>query len=170
MLVVATFRDTEADVPETLSETLADLRRSEDVVRLRLGGLSGDDVTEFVTARRRSRLGAGLAELSRAISDLTDGNAFLVSELWRALVETGAVEVVGGAITLMRPLAELGTPESVREVVSQRLSRLAPATTDLLELAATVGRGVRARRRPPAAGLADARAAGRARRGRRAAG
>ena len=38
-----------------------------------------------------------------------------------------------------RPLAELGTPESVREVVSQRLSRLAPATTDLLELTATAG-------------------------------
>ena len=31
------------------------------------------------------------------------------------------------------------TPESVREVVSQRLSRLAPRTTDLLELAATAG-------------------------------
>ena len=64
---------------------------------------------------------------------------FLVCELWRALVETGAVEVVDGAIRLTRPLAELGTPESVREVVSQRLSRLAPATTDLLELAATAG-------------------------------
>jgi len=33
----------------------------------------------------------------------------------------------------------LGTPESVREVVSQRLSRLAPRTSDLLELAATAG-------------------------------
>ena len=48
VLLLATFRDTEADMPETLSETLADLRRSEDVVRLRLGGLSGDDVMEFV--------------------------------------------------------------------------------------------------------------------------
>ena len=35
--------------------------------------------------------------------------------------------------------AEIGSPESVREVVSQRLSRLAPATTELLELAATAG-------------------------------
>ena len=38
MLLLATFRDTEADVPEPLSETLADLRRSDDVVRMRLGG------------------------------------------------------------------------------------------------------------------------------------
>ena len=60
-------------------------------------------------------------------------------ELWRAFVETGAVEVAGGVIRLTRPPAEIGSPESVREVVSQRLSRLSPATTDLLELAATAG-------------------------------
>jgi predicted ATPase len=45
MMLLATFRDTEADMPEALSETLADLRRSDDVVRLRLGGLSGEEVT-----------------------------------------------------------------------------------------------------------------------------
>ena len=33
MLLVATFRDTEADVPAELSEALIDLRRSEGVVR-----------------------------------------------------------------------------------------------------------------------------------------
>src|SRR3954451_18199623 len=35
LLVLGTFRDTEADLAVALSETLADLRRSEDVVRLR---------------------------------------------------------------------------------------------------------------------------------------
>jgi DNA-binding CsgD family transcriptional regulator/tetratricopeptide (TPR) repeat protein len=40
---------------------------------------------------------------------------------------------------LTRPVTELGTPESVREVVTQRLSRLAPRTTDVLELTATAG-------------------------------
>jgi DNA-binding CsgD family transcriptional regulator len=139
VLLVATFRDTEADVPETLSETLADLRRSDDVVRLRLAGLSAEEVTEFVRRAAGGDPGAGLPELAGAISDLTEGNAFLVCEFWRALVETEGVEVVDGTIRLTRPLAELGTPESVREVVSQRLSRLAPGTSDLLELAATAG-------------------------------
>ena len=156
VLLLATFRDTEADMPETLSETLADLRRSEDVVRLRLGGLSGDDVMEFVRRAAGADSSEGLSDLSRAISDLTEGNAFLVNELWRALIETGAVEVVDGAITLTRPIAELGTPESVREVVSQRLSRLAPETTDLLELAATVGAEFELDIVLRAAGLADA--------------
>src|SRR3954453_4116329 len=47
LLVLATFRDVEADVPEQLAEALADLRRSEAVVRMHVGALSGEDVTEF---------------------------------------------------------------------------------------------------------------------------
>jgi len=50
-----------------------------------------------------------------------------------------AVEVIDGTIRLVRPLSELGTPASVREVVSHRLSRLEPVTGSLLELPATVG-------------------------------
>jgi DNA-binding CsgD family transcriptional regulator/tetratricopeptide (TPR) repeat protein len=137
-LMLATFRDTEADMPETLSETLADLRRY-DIVRMRLAGLSGDEVAEFVRRAGGGDPGSEPPELARAIRDLTEGNAFLVCELWRALIETGAVELAGGAIRVTRSPAELGTPESVREVVSQRLSRLGPRTTDLLELAATAG-------------------------------
>jgi DNA-binding CsgD family transcriptional regulator len=140
VLLLATFRDTEADVPEELSEALADLRRAEDVVRLSLGGLSIDDVAEFVRrAAGGADLDADLPELARAISDLTEGNAFLLCELWRTLVETGALAVVSGTVRLTRPLAGLGSPESVREVVNQRLSRLAATTNDLLELAAVAG-------------------------------
>ncbi len=128
VLVLATFRDTEADVPEALSETLADLRRSDDVVRLRLAGLSGDEVAEFVRSAAGGDLGPELRELAQGIHDLTKGNPFLVCELWRAFGETGVVEPAG-----------MGSPESVREVVSHRLSRLAPVTSDLLELAATAG-------------------------------
>jgi DNA-binding CsgD family transcriptional regulator/tetratricopeptide (TPR) repeat protein len=138
-LLFATFRDTEADVPETLSQTLADLRRSDDVVRLRLGGLSDDEVLEFVSLAANGRTGAELPPVARTIRELTGGNAFLVCELWRAFVETGVIEVVGGTVRVTRPLTGLGTPESVREVVSERLARLAPTTTELLELAATAG-------------------------------
>src|SRR4051812_49208300 len=85
LLVLATFRDAEADVPPALAEALADLRRSDAVVRTRLAGLSGDEVGEFV---RRAAGGAGPPELAQAIGDLTAGNPFLLCELWRALVET----------------------------------------------------------------------------------
>ncbi len=140
LLVIATFRDTEADVPATLSEALADLRRSDEVVRLRLRGLSGDEVTDFVRRAAGGDPGDGPPELAKAITDLTGGNAFLVCELWRALVEARGIGVVNGTIQLTRPPAELRTPESVREVVSHRLSYLAPGTINLLDLAATIGR------------------------------
>jgi ATP/maltotriose-dependent transcriptional regulator MalT len=139
VMVFATFRDTEADVPESLSTTLADLRRADDVVRLSIGGLSDQEVSEFVRRTSEGRLGAALEDLARAISELTGGNPFLVCELWRSLIETGAIELVEDEVRLARPLSELGTPESVREVVSERLARLQPATTSLLELAATAG-------------------------------
>ncbi len=138
LLLLATFRDTEADVPAGLAETLADLRRAEGVVRMRLSGLSGTEVSDLVS-RSAGSDPAELGELAGTIHDLTGGNAFLVCELWRALVETGIVEVSGGEVRVTRPLSELGTPESVHEVVGQRLSRLAPKTTDLLELAAVAG-------------------------------
>ena len=105
MLLLATFRDTEADVPAELAETLADLRRSEGVVRLRLGGLTADEVgrvrARAPPARPRRR---AAASWPRAIERLTEGNAFLVSELWRALVETGALDDRATAVRL-RPAA-----------------------------------------------------------------
>jgi DNA-binding CsgD family transcriptional regulator len=139
LLVLATFRDAEADVPETLAEALADLRRIDAVVRLRVGGFSADEVTEFIRHAAGGEVGAGPPELARAIGDLTEGNAFLVCELWRALVETDVVEIADGTVRLTRATADIGTPESVREVVSQRLARLALGTVELLELAATAG-------------------------------
>src|SRR4051794_16816458 len=139
LLVVATFRDTEGETAEPLAETLADLHRTGDVVRLRLAGLSDEEVAEFVRRAAGAGLGGELDQLAQAITEITEGNPFLVSELWRALVETGAVEIADGAIRMTRPPGDLATPESVREVVSQRLSRLDPKTIQLLELAAAAG-------------------------------
>jgi DNA-binding CsgD family transcriptional regulator/tetratricopeptide (TPR) repeat protein len=139
VLVLATFRDTEADVPSALAEVLADLRRSDEVVRLHLSGLSEDDVGEFVRRAGGGEIDPAEPGLSRALRDLTEGNAFLLCELWRALVETDAFAIEQGTLRLTRPLREIATPQSVREVVSQRLTRLDSASRDLLELAAVAG-------------------------------
>jgi DNA-binding SARP family transcriptional activator/DNA-binding CsgD family transcriptional regulator len=138
ILVLATFRDTEADVPAELADALSELRRYDDVVRLRLGGLSEREIAEFL----RSASGATAAvapELARTIRDLTGGNPFLLCELWRTLAETEAFEIVEGTVRLARPLEEIATPESIREVVRDRVSRLPPATRDLLDLASVAG-------------------------------
>ena len=136
MLLVATFRDDDADVPAELASALVDVYRTEGVVRIRLGGLSQADVAEFV------RLTAGAepaSDLTAAILGLTGGNAFLVTELWRELLDANVVDVGPGGVRLTRPAAELGTPTTVREVVNHRLTRLSAEANEVLALAAVAG-------------------------------
>ena len=135
LLVVATFRDTEADVPQELGDALVDLRRSEQVARLRLGGLSAADVEEFIRQAGGAALD-GLPALAESLFELTGGNAFLLTEVWRTLGETGAADP--GA-DVAGSLAGLNTPEGVRDVVSQRLARLRSETQAVLELASVAG-------------------------------
>ena len=136
MLLIATFRDSEAELQAELAQALVDVYRTEGVVRLRLGGLSRVEIAEFV------RLSAGVEatpELAGAITDLTGGNAFLVTELWRELVGSGAVETGPHGARLTRGAEALGVPTTVREMVDQRLARLSPGTIEVLELAAVMG-------------------------------
>jgi predicted ATPase len=138
-LVLATFRDTEAEVPEALSAALVDLRRSDGVIRLRLAGLSAEEISEFVTRAAGDSAAPDLPRVARLLSELTGGNAFLLTELWRTLLESDSLPDYGGDPGLAGTLGELGSPEGVRELVSQRLARVSTATTGLLELAAVVG-------------------------------
>jgi DNA-binding CsgD family transcriptional regulator len=136
LLLVATFRDFEADMSPVLTETLADLARSEGIVRIRLQGLRDDEVAEFVQLATGSRAGRDVVE---AIGALTAGNAFLLTELWRGLVDEGSVEIGPTAVRLGRDVTQIGTPETVREVVSHRIAGLDAATGDVLALGAVIG-------------------------------
>jgi DNA-binding CsgD family transcriptional regulator len=136
MLLVATYRDAEAQQPAELADTLVDVGRTEGVTRIHLGELSEVEIEEFV------RLAAGVEpapELTRAVCELTGGNAFLVTELWRTLAESGAIGVASRVARLARPAGELGVPMTVREVVEQRLSRLSEEANEVLALAGIAG-------------------------------
>ena len=132
------------------SEALADLRRSEAWSACGSPGSPARRSTEFVRARRRRRARAEPRELARALRELTGGNAFLVTELWRTLVETGRRRARRAGRPAHATLADLGTPESVREVVEPAPrapgARRPPTCSSSRPIA---GAGVRARRRPP---------------------
>jgi DNA-binding SARP family transcriptional activator/DNA-binding CsgD family transcriptional regulator len=140
LLVVGTFRDTPEDLGPEFADALADLSRAGGVARFALSRLSSDDVAEFIQRAGRADADGDLSALVDAVDELTAGNPFLLCELWRSLNESGTVEISGGNVTITRPIDELGTPESVRDVVQARLSRLAPSTIAMLQVAAVVGR------------------------------
>jgi DNA-binding SARP family transcriptional activator len=138
VLLLATYRDRSEDIRPELSEALAALARIDGVSRLIVTGLTGEEVVDFI----RASIGEAAADVdavASAVHSLTDGVPFLLGELWRELVETDGVDISGDIVRLARPLEEFSTPQSVRDVVHHRLSRLSPPTAELLELAAVAG-------------------------------
>ena len=153
LLVVAAYRDPGEEISPTLRDALADLLRLDAVSRLALRGLSAEEIGAFVQASADAEASP---ELTSAISELTDGTPLLVCELWRDLRESAGVEVADGGVRLTRPVAEVRGPERIREVVQQRLSRLPPETSRMIELAAVTGPRFELRLVAAAAGLDQA--------------
>jgi class 3 adenylate cyclase len=136
-LIMATYRDTEVSRTHPLGALLADLRREDDVHRLRLRGLPPADVEAMLGLAGGGETATALA---RKISDATDGNPFFVAEVFRHLVEQHHVHRDGNGWTVVETVGSIAVPEGVREVIGRRLSRLSGPTNELLGVASVVGR------------------------------
>lgn len=150
MLVLAIYRDRGEEIGAALSDTLAELARLDGVTRLSLGRLSDEEVGAFIKAATDAE---APGELASAIGQLTGGTPLLLCELWRDLRESGGFQVSDAGVELLRPISELRSPERLREVVRQRLSRVAVETVAALELAAVTGPRFELRVLAQAAGL-----------------
>jgi len=156
LLLIATFRDTGDVASSPFTSTLADLRRVESVDRVSLRGLDADGVASFVEGAAGHELDEGLAQLATEISTRTLGNAFYVGELWHHVVATGVVVQRGNRWLACGSLADSGVPDSIIEVVTERLARLEFATRKLVELVAVAGPRVDLRVLRAAADMTDA--------------
>jgi class 3 adenylate cyclase/tetratricopeptide (TPR) repeat protein len=139
LLVLATYRDTEVGRTHPLSELLANLRQVENVERVSLRGLDQPAVLAFVEQAAGHELGEEKDELARIIQRETEGNAFFLREVVRHLIETGGLVRHEGRWVISRPIAEMGVPDGVRDVVGRRLSRLSATTNQALSVAAVAG-------------------------------
>ena len=134
ILIVAAYRDVELDSEHPLSGALGQLRHETDYERLLLKGLERHEVGELLTTIAEQDVPEALID---AISRETEGNPFFIRETVLHLVDTGALYREDGRWTrAVRSIEELGIPDSVRQVVSQRLSRLSEAANRLLAAAA----------------------------------
>jgi class 3 adenylate cyclase len=140
-LVLATYRDSDLARDHPLTALLADLHREQGVDRMKLAGLGAEDVLALMEALAGHALDADGRALAEEIRRETDGNPFFAVELLRHLTESGAiVHEDGGRWRVVGEVADLGLPQSVREVIGRRVDRLGPDARTALSAAAVIGR------------------------------
>lgn len=107
------------------------------LTRLQLGALADADVREIMRAVAGGRLPTALEE---KILEKAEGNPFFAEEITRALVDEGYLLRGDGHIRLTRPVAEIGIPDTVHELIGARLDRLGPHAKRVAQVAAVLGR------------------------------
>ena len=141
LLILGTYRDSDIHRGHPLSAALAELRREQGVERIALSGLSEEEIVTVMAAAAGHELDAAGLLLAEEVLRETDGNPFFVGEILRDLRESGAiVQGADGRWTVAGGAVALSLPQSVREVVGQRVQRLGESVTGTLEVAAVLGR------------------------------
>jgi tetratricopeptide (TPR) repeat protein len=141
VVLVGTYRDSDLSRDHPLTALLADLHREQGVERIKLTGLQAEDVVALMEALAGQEMDEDGRALAREITRETAGNPFFAGELLRHLTESGAtVQQDGGRWRLVGDVADLGLPQSVREVVGRRVERLGPDARTALSAAAVIGR------------------------------
>ncbi len=141
LMIAGTYRDVELTETHALSEALAALRRETGVERIALRGLHDVDTVALLESAAGDELDDAGVGLAHALYRETDGNPFFTLEVLRHLFESGVlVQATNGRWSAATDLAEVGLPESVREVIGQRVRRLGEPTHAVLSQAAVVGR------------------------------
>ena len=123
VMVVGAYRDDEVSGSSPLAQTLGSLVREPHFQQVQLGGLSRDEVGEFVEAS------AGVAVADAAIDSLhrrTEGNPLFVGEVVNSISPDEMVRDQAWITNI---------PEAVREAILRRLSRLSEPCKQLLRTA-----------------------------------
>ncbi|MFL5835996.1 MAG: ATP-binding protein [Solirubrobacteraceae bacterium] len=134
--LVGTYRSTELHRDHPLAALLADARREHLAERVSLRGLEAEATAELVAASTGSQTPE---RVTRAVHAETAGNPFFVVEIARHLAESGLEFGEKGRWTGAFSLADVGLPESVREVLGRRLDRIGDPAHAVLREAALLG-------------------------------
>jgi tetratricopeptide (TPR) repeat protein len=141
VMVLGTYRDSDLSREHPLTALLADLHREQGVERIKLTGLDSEEVLVLMEAAAGHELDGDGRALAAEITRETAGNPFFAGEVLRHLTESGAiVHEEDGRWRVVGEVAELGLPQSVREVVGRRVERLGPEARTALSAAAVIGR------------------------------
>ena len=141
VMIVGTYRDSDLAAGSALADTLASLRREADIERIDIVGLEDVEIVELMEQVAGHAMDMHGVDLAHAVRAETDGNPFFTTELLRHLGETGLVrQDETGRWVASDDLYVRGLPQSVREVVGQRVDRLGDECRRVLSQAAVIGR------------------------------
>jgi DNA-binding CsgD family transcriptional regulator len=133
LLVVGTYRAEDLHGDHALREVVADLGRERLAEHLSLAALSLQEATAMVTALNG---GPAAPAVVGALYQGTEGSPFFLEEMVRQL-RSDERDLSDSAAVATR----WQVPETVRQVVHQRLARLGREAHDLLQLGAILGDG-----------------------------
>ncbi|ABW16128.1 transcriptional regulator, putative ATPase, winged helix family [Parafrankia sp. EAN1pec] len=130
-VIIGAIRDRLPAAGSELARMLAAASRQPRHRRIRLGPLNPAEAAELVRRDTGQIPSPGVA---RSIHARTAGNPFLIRELARHLADSGDLTDAAAA--------QAGVPSTVRDVVRDRMAGLDNDATDLLQIAALIGRDV----------------------------
>src|SRR5271156_533153 len=129
ILILATYRDTEARLSAEHADLLSSIGREGRTIHL--GGLTEKEVAAFV------RSNATLASDDRLVfrlCDVTEGNPFFLDETLRLL------RADHGSGAQDRIASGLAIPDSVREAIRKKVAPLSSDARTVIEIASVIGR------------------------------
>jgi tetratricopeptide (TPR) repeat protein len=127
LLFIATYRETRPDEPFSPGEILRELWREPSATQIALQGLTDDHVAKLIEATNGPETPGWV---TTAVAAKAGGNPLFVIELAKHLIDANVRGDVAG----------LKLPDTIRDLIDQRLLRLSESTRKLLALAAVVGR------------------------------
>jgi DNA-binding SARP family transcriptional activator len=139
VLLLGTYRATELDPGESLSQLLADLHRDQSVRLLSMGGLNERAIAALLEAAVGSPLDEHGSQLVRVLEGQTAGNPFFVRELLAHLAESDRIVDGSDRSRPSAAAARLEVPESLRHVIGERVARLSAPASRVLLVAAAAG-------------------------------
>lgn len=137
VMVLSAYRDVELNRSHPLAGILVDWNREHLITRLVLHRFNRADTTSMlITLFGDDTVSADFADL---VFRETEGNPFFVEEVVKALIEQGEIYRSGDRWS-RREIHELTIPQSVKEAVGRRLSRLTETCGEVLTYAAGLGK------------------------------
>ena len=137
VLVLAAYREMELDRAHPLASALVEWNRERLATRIALGRLSRADTSALLSTL--FGIESVSDDFASALYRETEGNPFFIEEVIKSLIEQGQIYRENDRWE-RREMHELAIPQSVKEAIGRRLTRLGDLTVDALRIAAALGK------------------------------